>query len=658
MPLSLTQIRLLPVGTPTIDQVLPIQDTVSGLTVKVTVGQILAMFSIPANIMTTTIYDTNGNGVVDDSEELNGQPGLYYLARANHTGVQTISTITGLQAALDAKLDDSQAGVAGGLATLDGTGKLPLSQLPFTLLDYVGTWDANTNTPALSDATGTLKEAYLVVVAGTQNLGSGAITFAQGDAVAHNGSIWQKVPGAASPGVVSITTQVLAAATGAISLLDVSHFNEVAGKRFMTDAENDAFAAANAPSGANPVATINDLTAVSVVGSYPPSPDDVPDPIVAPVHANQTFAGAGITQPQIDAAYGAGFALTTDNIDWAAVQYRFNQSCANGTPMSLVGDYYMGSKNVTLPKIITSNKLTVYGYSNRLIFAGGTGLTRVRPANITENQQQQNTSMYFHHVRLIGSGAGTGFAPAANTNSVFEGLFIENFATAGICRTTQNANFQSIDIRDCYDGMIIRNEEALVGLEAQTASNGTRFWHPRYRHSADAGRAFQWFASYGGELYGAQIEGNGSMEYAVFYDSLNVTVAKKFAVIDPHFESTQAYRQAAMYFAMREGVVDLVSPEHDISTTMTGTGDNLLMVKATSYIVGTSPCPIINIMGINKWNPATNGTYPNKWFHNDRCRWNINLWSSEIPTAAFWAGTAVTEVSKLSNQPGNTFAFF
>ncbi|MGL4396604.1 MAG: hypothetical protein ACRCS9_08710 [Hyphomicrobium sp.] len=40
------------------------------------------------------------------------------LARANHTGAQAISTVTGLQAALDAKLDDSQA-TSFGLSILD-----------------------------------------------------------------------------------------------------------------------------------------------------------------------------------------------------------------------------------------------------------------------------------------------------------------------------------------------------------------------------------------------------------------------------------------------------------------------------------------------------------------------------------------------------------
>jgi hypothetical protein len=46
--------------------------------------------------MLKSTYDTNNNGIVDNSEALNGQSPSYYLSRANHTGTQAASTITGL----------------------------------------------------------------------------------------------------------------------------------------------------------------------------------------------------------------------------------------------------------------------------------------------------------------------------------------------------------------------------------------------------------------------------------------------------------------------------------------------------------------------------------------------------------------------------------
>lgn len=82
-----------------------------------------------------------------------------------------------------------------GVATLDAGGKVPATQLPNTIMSYEGIWNANTNTPTLADATVPTHGAgtvYLVTVAGTQDLGSGSQTFAIGDWVVYNGTIWEK----------------------------------------------------------------------------------------------------------------------------------------------------------------------------------------------------------------------------------------------------------------------------------------------------------------------------------------------------------------------------------------------------------------------------------------------------------------------------------
>jgi hypothetical protein len=83
-------------------------------------------------------------------------------------------------------------GLANGVATLDSGGKIPASQLPSSVMEYKGVWNATTNTPTLADGTGDNGDVYLVNVAGSQNLGSGTISFAVGDWVVYNGTIWQK----------------------------------------------------------------------------------------------------------------------------------------------------------------------------------------------------------------------------------------------------------------------------------------------------------------------------------------------------------------------------------------------------------------------------------------------------------------------------------
>lgn len=86
----------------------------------------------------------------------------------------------------------SQKGANNGVATLDAGGKVPVSQLPASVMEYKGTWTASTNTPTLADGTGNAGDIYVASDAGTVNFGAGNITFAAGDWVMYNGAEWQK----------------------------------------------------------------------------------------------------------------------------------------------------------------------------------------------------------------------------------------------------------------------------------------------------------------------------------------------------------------------------------------------------------------------------------------------------------------------------------
>jgi len=120
--------------------------------------------------------------------------------------------------ALGLKIDSSEKGAASGVATLDGGGKVPASQLPSSLMEYKGQWDASLNSPTLADGVGDAGDVYIVSVAGTQDLGSGSITFSLGDWVIYNGSIWEKSLN--SNAVVSVNGQ-----TGVV-VLDTDDISE------------------------------------------------------------------------------------------------------------------------------------------------------------------------------------------------------------------------------------------------------------------------------------------------------------------------------------------------------------------------------------------------------------------------------------------------
>ena len=85
-------------------------------------------------------------------------------------------------------------------------------------LNYKGTWNASTNSPALASGVGTKGDYYAVSVAGATSL-DGISTWGVGDLATYNGSIWQRVEGGADLNGVNLsvsgttTLSVLTAST-------------------------------------------------------------------------------------------------------------------------------------------------------------------------------------------------------------------------------------------------------------------------------------------------------------------------------------------------------------------------------------------------------------------------------------------------------------
>ena len=152
----------------------------------------------------------------------------------------------------------SQKGAANGYASLDSGGKVPASQLPSSLMEYKGVWNASTNTPTLVNGTGDTGDVYRVSVAGTQNLGSGNITFDIGDYVIYNGSTWEKSD--TTDAVASVNGQ-----TGVVSLT-TANISEVT-NLYYTDARARA-AISLTTTGTSGAATYNSTTGVLNIPQY------------------------------------------------------------------------------------------------------------------------------------------------------------------------------------------------------------------------------------------------------------------------------------------------------------------------------------------------------------------------------------------------------
>jgi len=181
-------------------------DATNGLTIKA--GSIVnADINASAAIALSKLAAvTASRALVSDAS------GFVSASSVTSTELGYVSGVTSaIQTQLGNKIDSSEKGANNGVATLDAGGKIPVAQLPNSVMEYKGSWDASTNSPTLADGVGNAGDVYLVSVAGTQNLGSGAITFAQGDWVVYSGTIWEKSIN--SNAVVSVNGQ-----TGIVSL--------------------------------------------------------------------------------------------------------------------------------------------------------------------------------------------------------------------------------------------------------------------------------------------------------------------------------------------------------------------------------------------------------------------------------------------------------
>lgn len=142
----------------------------------------------------------------------------------------------------NAAIPAAEKGANNGVATLDGAGKVPITQLPSSIMTYEGIWNALTNSPTLADGVGDAGMVYRVGTAGTQNLGSGPITFDVGDYVIYSGTIWQKSD--TTDSVVSVNGQ-----TGIVTLT-TDNVNEGVTNLYFTTTRARTAAVVNSTAGA------------------------------------------------------------------------------------------------------------------------------------------------------------------------------------------------------------------------------------------------------------------------------------------------------------------------------------------------------------------------------------------------------------------------
>ena len=137
------------------------------------------------------------------------------------TGGAKVRALEGVITGTSGVLSSVPLGAANGVATLDSGGKVPVSQLPNSVMKNKGTWNVTTNTPYLVNGVGNAGDVYMVIgaaVGGTNHdFGSGNILFYNGDQAIYDGSAWQRASG--SSGTV---TSVAVAPGSSVSALSIS----------------------------------------------------------------------------------------------------------------------------------------------------------------------------------------------------------------------------------------------------------------------------------------------------------------------------------------------------------------------------------------------------------------------------------------------------
>lgn len=225
-----------------------------------------------------------------------GAATLTGYVKGNGTSAMTAAStipntdITGLGTA-----STKDAGAALGVATLDASGKVPVSELPAAVLgalSYQGTWNASTNTPTLTSGVGTKGYYYVVSVAGSTDL-DGITDWVVGDWAVYNGTAWQQIDNTdavtsvnGQTGAVVLTTTNIAEGTNEYFTQARARASISAGTGISYD--NSTGVVTN--SAPDQTVALSDGTGIDVTGTYPnfTITNTAPDQVVA-------LTGAGTT---------------------------------------------------------------------------------------------------------------------------------------------------------------------------------------------------------------------------------------------------------------------------------------------------------------------------------------------------------------------------
>jgi hypothetical protein len=352
--------------------------------------------------------------------------------------------------------DNAKLAQANGIATLDATGKLPVSQLTSAVVGavvYQGTWNASTNTPPLTSGTGTKGQYYKVAVAGSTSV-DGLSQWNIGDTIIFNGTTWDKLDGLATE-VSSVAGRV-----GAVVLTaaDVSGAAALTGAAFTgatsittTNSGNTLSIIDTGTNGANLKLTGNGATTpnkfIRALGGNLEFVNSGYAAVMATFYDNGSFTAANsVNAATTMTAYSVGN-LGQYNAVYGSGSSYFNSALRNDG----VSVYLLGSNSQTTPAgaaVATFNALRPFAWNltTGVVTIDGTGAGVTTGGSINAGTFI-NTGVAAT-VAAAGATQGTGTVLATSINVITSGAggVVLPVGVAGMLVTVINTTGAAINI--------------------------------------------------------------------------------------------------------------------------------------------------------------------------------------------------------------------
>ena len=256
---------------------------------------------------------------------------------------------------------------------------------------YQGTWNASTNTPALSSSTGTKGHYYVVSVAGSTNL-DGITDWKLGDWAIFNGSTWEKVDN--TDAVTSVNGY-----TGAVVLTtsDVAEGTRL----YYTDARA-RLALSLTTTGSSGAATYNNTTGVFNIPNYTLSG-------LGGVPTTRTLTINGTAYDlSADRSWSVGTVTSVSSLTIGTTGTDITSSVANGTTTPVIILNIPTASSVNRGALSSTDWSTFNSKQNAL---NGTGFVKISGTTISyDNSTYYLASNPSAYITLTSLSAGAGIS--------------------------------------------------------------------------------------------------------------------------------------------------------------------------------------------------------------------------------------------------------